>query len=71
MADLTASTLGFPGGSLGRDGGRGGGGGGVGSTDEGVAGRTGEEEPVKENTYSIKKLVSVCAQLLVMLSCVN
>lgn len=43
---LTASpTLGFPGGSLGREGGRGGGGGGVGLTDDGVAGRTGEEEP--------------------------
>ncbi len=37
--------MGLPGGSLGREGGRGGGGGGVGLTDEGVAGRTGEEEP--------------------------
>lgn len=42
----TSPTLGFPGGSLGREGGRGGGGGGVGLTDEGVAGRTGEEEPI-------------------------
>lgn len=41
-------TAGFPGGSLGREGGRGGGGGGVGLTDEGVAGRTGEEEPLFE-----------------------
>lgn len=49
-SDLTASTLGFPGGSLGREGGRGGGGGGVGLTDEGVAGRTGEEEPAEVNS---------------------
>ncbi len=50
MLRLTVSpTEGFPGGSLGRDGGRGGGGGGVGLTDEGVAGRTGEEEPAKQN----------------------
>lgn len=42
---LTSPTEGFPGGSLGRDGGRGGGGGGVGLTDDGVAGRTGEEDP--------------------------
>lgn len=41
--------MGFPGGSLGREGGRGGGGGGVGLTDEGVAGRTGEEEPAEQN----------------------
>lgn len=41
--------MGFPGGSLGREGGRGGGGGGVGLTDEGVAGRTGEEDPTEEN----------------------
>lgn len=47
-ADLTASMLGFPGGSLGREGGRGGGGGGVGLTEEGVEGRTGEDEPAKE-----------------------
>lgn len=40
--------MGFPGGSLGREGGRGGGGGGVGLTDEGVAGRTGEEEPAEQ-----------------------
>lgn len=39
--------VGFPGGSLGREGGRGGGGGGVGLTDEGVVGRTGEEEPAE------------------------
>lgn len=42
---LTSPTEGFPGGSLGRDGGRGGGGGGVGQTDDGVAGCTGEEDP--------------------------
>lgn len=42
---LTSPTEGFPGGSLGRDGGRGGGVGGVGLTDDGVAGRTGEEDP--------------------------
>lgn len=42
---LTSPTEGFPGGSLGREGGRGGGGGGVGLTDDGVAGRTGEEDP--------------------------
>lgn len=42
--------MGFPGGSLGREGGRGGGGGGVGLTDEGVAGRTGEEEPAKQRS---------------------
>lgn len=41
--------MGFPGGSLGREGGRGGGGGGVGLTDEGVAGRTGEDDPTEEN----------------------
>lgn len=42
--------LGFPGGSLGREGGRGGGGGGVGLlvVPEGVAGRAGEEEPVEQ-----------------------
>lgn len=53
--DLTASpAVGFPGGSLGRDGGRGGGGGGVGFTDEGVEGRTGEEEPTRDTqTYKI------------------
>lgn len=45
---LTSPTEGFPGGSLGRDGGRGGGGGGVGLTDNGVAGRTGEEDPEEE-----------------------
>lgn len=44
----TSPTLGFPGGSLGREGGRGGGGGGVGLTDDGVAGRTGEEDPAEE-----------------------
>lgn len=33
---------------MGREGGRGGGGGGVGLTDEGVAGRTGEEEPTEQ-----------------------
>lgn len=54
-AGLTTSpTLGFPGGSLGREGGRGGGGGGVGLTDDGVAGRTGEEEPAEENRWSNK-----------------
>ena len=41
--------MGFPGGSLGREEGRGGGGGGVGLTDEGVEGRTGEEEPAKQS----------------------
>ena len=47
---LTVSpAVGFPGGSLGRDGGRGGGGGGVGLTDDGVVGRAGEEEPAGEN----------------------
>lgn len=40
--------MGFPGGSLGREGGRGGGGGGVGLPDEGEAGRTGEEEPAEQ-----------------------
>lgn len=39
-------TAGFPGGSLGREGGRGGGGGGVWLTDDGVEGLTGEEEPL-------------------------
>lgn len=48
----TSPTLGFPGGSLGREGGRGGGGGGVGLTDDGVAGRTGEEDPAKEKRLS-------------------
>lgn len=43
---LASPILGFPGGSFGRDGGRGGGGGGVGLTDEGVAGRTGEDDPL-------------------------
>lgn len=43
---VASPTVGFPGGSLGRDGGRGGGGGGVGFTDEGVEGRTGDEEPL-------------------------
>lgn len=43
---VASPAVGFPGGSLGRDGGRGGGGGGVGFTDEGVEGRTGEEEPL-------------------------
>lgn len=47
---LTSPTEGFPGGSLGRDGGRGGGGGGVGLTEDGVAGRTGEEDP-ERNIY--------------------
>lgn len=54
---LTASpTVGFPGGSLGREGGRGGGGGGgwVGLTDEGVEGRTGEEEPAEEGKQTNK-----------------
>lgn len=37
---------------MGREGGRGGGGGGVGLTDDGVAGRTGEEEPAEENRSS-------------------
>lgn len=46
---LTSPTDGFPGGSLGRDGGRGGGGGGVGLTDDGVAGRTGEEDPEEKH----------------------
>ena len=47
---LTTSpaAVGFPGGSLGRDGGRGGGGGGLGLTDDGVEGLTGEEEPRNE-----------------------
>lgn len=45
---FASPTAGFPGGSLGREGGRGGGGGGVGLTDEGVAGRTGEEDPLFE-----------------------
>lgn len=46
----TSPTLGFPGGSLGREGGRGGGGGGVGLLvqAEGVAGRAGDEEPVNQ-----------------------
>lgn len=43
---LASPIVGFPGGSLGREEGRGGGGGGVGLTDEGVEGRTGEEEPL-------------------------
>lgn len=43
---LTSPAVGFPGGSLGRDGGRGGGGGGVGFTDDGVLGLTGDEEPL-------------------------
>lgn len=43
---LASPTGGFPGGSFGREGGRGGGGGGAWLTDEGVAGRTGEEEPL-------------------------
>lgn len=44
----TSPILGFPGGSLGREDGRGGGGGGVGLlAANGVAGRAGEEEPVK------------------------
>lgn len=43
---FTSPAVGFPGGSLGRDGGRGGGGGGVGFTDDGVLGLTGEEEPL-------------------------
>lgn len=38
---------------MGREGGRGGGGGGVAFTDEGVAGRTGEEEPAKEKHRGI------------------
>lgn len=44
---LTSPTEGFPGGSLGRDGGRGGGGGGVGLTDDGVVGCTGEDPEEK------------------------
>lgn len=44
---VTSPTLGFPGGSLGLEGGRGGGGGGVGLLpDNGVAGRAGELEPL-------------------------
>lgn len=50
VTPLTSPTEGFPGGSLGRDGGRGGGGGGVGLTVDGVAGRTGEEDP-ERNIY--------------------
>ncbi len=54
LSRTTSPTLGFPGGSLGREGGRGGGGGGgellVAS---GVEGRAGEEEPV-EREYFIK-----------------
>lgn len=38
---------------MGREGGRGGGGGGVAFTDEGVAGRTGEEEPAEEKHRGI------------------
>lgn len=45
---VASPIVGFPGGSLGREGGRGGGGGGVGFTDEGVEGRTGEEAPLFE-----------------------
>lgn len=43
----TSPTLGFPGGSLGREGGRGGGGGGVVLLEgmEGVAGRAGDDAP--------------------------
>lgn len=48
---LTSPAEGFPGGSLGRDGGRGGGGGGVGLTEEGVAGRTGEEDPGEKHLF--------------------
>lgn len=50
LTHTTSPTLGFPGGSLGREGGRGGGGGGVGLlvVPEGVAGRAGEEEPVDQ-----------------------
>lgn len=38
---------------MGRDGGRGGGGGGVGLTDDGVAGRTGEEDPEEKRLGTI------------------
>lgn len=51
VAPLTSPTEGFPGGSLGRDGGRGGGGGGVGLTEDGVAGCTGEEEPEEKHLF--------------------
>lgn len=46
----TSPTLGFPGGSLGREGGRGGGGGGVVLLEgmEGVAGRAGDDAPEKQ-----------------------
>ena len=43
---------------MGREGGRGGGGGGVGLTDEGVAGRTGEEEP-SGNTQRLNEIPQV------------
>lgn len=39
---------------MGRDGGRGGGGGGVGLTDDGVAGRTGEEDPAEKRLETIQ-----------------
>jgi len=54
LSRTTSPTLGFPGGSLGREGGRGGGGGGGELlVAKGVDGRTGEEEPV-EQEHSIK-----------------
>lgn len=54
-SDTSAHTIsltpGFPGGSLGRDGGRGGGGGGVLQVmPDGVAGRAGDEEPKNKET---------------------
>ncbi len=54
LSRTTSPTLGFPGGSLGREGGRGGGGGGGEPlVANGVEGRAGEEEPV-EREYCIK-----------------
>lgn len=54
LSRTTSPTLGFPGGSLGREGGRGGGGGGGELlVANGVEGRAGEEEPV-EREYCIK-----------------
>lgn len=56
LSRTTSPTVGFPGGSLGREGGRGGGGGGGELlVANGVDGRTGEEEPV-EQKYSIKAM---------------
>lgn len=59
MLTLTTSpTLGFPGGSLGREGGRGGGGGGGELlVANGVEGRGGEEEPMDQKQSIKAKLI--------------